>query len=160
MGHTLDVSGMYSDRLGLFGKGWLELLEGLGLSTPEALDAMVDVANVLQGNGGAPAIWRAFTAALDTTDHECESVGEVRKRASHAAAYTAWSEAVRKRLRVEGVDDDGPYRMLASMGATGMDSGDTANFSCLVQDWLEAVDGDFGAEQDVRTWAADISEAI
>jgi hypothetical protein len=66
LGHTLDVSGMYSDRLGLFGKGWLVLLEDLGLTKAQALNALVAVARVLQGTHGTLAIWKAFTSTLDT----------------------------------------------------------------------------------------------
>jgi len=155
LGHTLDVSGMYADRAGLFGKGWLRLLCAAGLERQRALNALAAVANTLQGPSGTQTIWRAFTTALDETD--CALVGRVPAQVSYAGAFTDWAAGIRQRLRVTGVDDDMPYRVLATAGAIGMAAVDMADFACLVQDWIEGTEQ---GEPQVAEWAADLTEAI
>jgi hypothetical protein len=150
---------MYSDRMGLFGKGWLRLLGTLGLSEPDALNALVAVARVLQGKEGTVAIWKAFTAVIDTPERGV--AGEVDSQAQYANAFSSWATALRQQLRHDGVDDDEPYRVLVGAGATGMTAMDMANFACLVQDWIDATDlGDSEITANVGTWAGDLTEAI
>ena len=132
LGHTLDTSGLYADRMGLFGKGWILLLQELGLDRPDALNALVDVATVLQGKDGTSAVWKAFTTALGTPDRGV--TGDVASQIPAATAFTVWATALRVRLRDEQVENDEPYRILAGAGATGMSAEDMANFACLVQD--------------------------
>jgi hypothetical protein len=159
LGHTLDTSGLYSDRAGLFGRGWLKLLRMLGLTKPAALDALVAVAGVLQGSDGTQAIWRAFTTVLDTPERGV--AGGVASQLLDAAAFGTWAADLRGRLRDEGVEDDGPYRALSSASATGMSTQDMSNFLCLVQDWIDAIElGDAEISADVRTWADTLPEAI
>jgi hypothetical protein len=156
LGHTLDVSGMYADRAGLFGKGWLQLLSASGLDRPQALNALAAVANTLQGTSGTQKIWKAFTTALDEPD--CGLVGRVQSQNSYAGAFANWAGVIRQRLRNESVDDDEPYRLLAAAGAVGMAPVDMADFAGLVQDWIDAEEQ--GELQAVSDWAADLTEAI
>lgn len=158
LGHTLDVSGMYSDRLGLFGKGWLVLLEDLGLTKAQALNALVAVARVLQGTHGTLAIWKAFTSTLDT--QERTPVGFVKSQGRTAQDFEEWTVGMRQRLRDEKVEDDAPFRALAAASATGMTNKDMDDFACLVQGWVEGTTEDDSTAEDLRSWAKDIAEAI
>ena len=158
LGHTLDTTGLFSDRAGLFGKGWLALLGALGLSHAEALNALVEVANVLQGPKGTHAIWKAFTAALEVPERDV--VGEPRDQVSHSASFREWATELRARLRDEAVEDDEPYRLLAGAGASGMSTSDMANFACLVQYWADGMDGGGSDAIEAATWAADTTEAL
>jgi ribonuclease HI len=159
LGHTLDISGMYSDRMGLFGKGWICLLQELGLDRPSALNALVAVANVLQGKDGTRTIWEAFTTSLGAPEREV--AGEVASQMPASKAFGVWAAALRLRLREELVESDEPYRILAAAGAVGMSAEDMANFACLVQDWIDAVElCDPDIDSDVRTWATDTADAV
>jgi hypothetical protein len=64
--HTLDPTGLYLDRAGVFGEGWVRLVEQLGLPRPQAIETLAAVSAVLQGQkAGTRLIWQAFTAELD-----------------------------------------------------------------------------------------------
>jgi hypothetical protein len=158
LGHTLDVTGMYSDRLGLFGNGWLVLLEDLGLQRAQALNALVAVARVLQGTHGTLAIWKAFTSTLDTQDRT--AVCSVKSQLRTAHGFEEWAAEMRQRLREEGVEDDEPFRVLAAASATGMANKDMDDFACLVQGWVEGTMENDSTAEDLRCWAKDTAEAI
>jgi hypothetical protein len=158
LGHTLDTTGLYSDRAGLFGEGWLTLLGELGLSRADAMNALVEVANALQGAAGTLSIWKAFTCVLEVSDRTV--AGEPREQVSYSTSFREWAAETRARLRQDGIEDDEPYRLLASAGAMGMASGDMANFACMVQDWSDTMEGGGAEAVDALAWATDLTDAI
>jgi hypothetical protein len=158
LGHTLDITGLLSDRAGLFGRGWLTLLEELGLEGAEAMNALVEVANVLQGPSGTLAIWKAFTSVLEVPDRTV--VGEPKEQISHSASFREWAAETRDRLRSEGIEDDEPYRLLAGAGAMGMSNSDMSNFACMVQAWSDGMEEGGEAALDAAGWAASTTDAI
>ena len=134
LGHTLDTSGVAAERNGLFGKGWIDLLDSLGLARPAALNALVAVAAVLHGPHGTLSLWEAFTSILDTPEAHITD-----QSAAHTTVYNEWAVSIRDRLRTLKITDDQPYRTLTSMCALGMTADDRSQFANLVQAWLDSL---------------------
>ncbi len=62
---SIDPSGLQMDRAGMFGQGWVRLLEELGLDTPESLAALAGVSKVLLSEKkGTRQVWLAFVEQL------------------------------------------------------------------------------------------------
>jgi hypothetical protein len=151
IGHTLDTTGLATERGGIFGKGWIQLLELMGLGRAEALNALVAVAEVLHGSKGTLAVWTAFTEALEdaTTSHL--------DNGSAGTDFERWALEIRGQLRALQTEDDEPFRVLCRMAARGMTNEDRDEFQWLVLGWLTQVELD---EPDRFEWAADLPDAV
>ena len=88
-GHTLDPSGLYTDRAGFFGRGWLPLLSDLGLTESLALNTLAMLTDLIQGQRGTFTIWSAFTATLDSPEAHVPGVKHVAPTAE-LADYDEW----------------------------------------------------------------------
>jgi hypothetical protein len=156
LGHTLDTTGIATERNGLFGRGWITLLGSLGLDRPDALNALVEVANELHGPNGTFAIWKAFTESLEenqcsTADNPTDPTGAADPR------YLEWLLDVRTELRRQAVEDDEPFRTLSAMTAPGMTSDDRLEFQDLVVSWT--VQNDI-LDPDRFGWATNLADAV
>jgi hypothetical protein len=128
LGHTLDDSGVAAERNGMFGAGWLGLLQRLGLRRHEALDALVAVSGTLHGDKGTSTLWRAFTTTLEMAAAESPP--------SPDADFDVWLLGVREQLREEGVAEDEPYRALSAMAAVGVTATNRTDFTYAVECWV------------------------
>jgi hypothetical protein len=152
IGHTLDATGMALERNGIFGKGWIELLADMGLGRPAALDALVAVASVLQGQDGTIAVWEAFTGSI-----EGASAAVLCETDESATPFMSWAVDVRALLRQLSTQEDEPYRALSRMVAAGMTAGDREEFGELVQGWLVLQEIDDDTKLD---WADSLPDAV
>jgi hypothetical protein len=158
IGHTLDTTGMAVERQGLFGKGWVPLLCGMGLNEPKALDTLVSVSEVLQGQDGVFSIWRAFTALMDTPE---AAIADLTHCSHFRDSYHEWAAEIREALLAMGVKEDAPFRLLAGMAARGMTKDDTETFVMYVQGWRELMaTGDIDDRQDAVEWAGCLEDVI
>ena len=148
IGHTLDPSGLFLDRAGFFGQGWVTLLLSLGLTRALALNTLASLSDLLQGIAGTYTIWTAFRAHLDTpeqsytavladTSHGNTSLGAT---AGLLRRYDCWRLYIRDRLNALHVTCDHPYRLLSKMAARGITQADRDMFEAHVTDWLYASD--------------------
>lgn len=157
LGHTLDATGLAAERAGVFGKGWVALLRGLGLGREEALNTLAEVAAAAQGPKGTLAIWQAFTTALDTPEDLVH--GRVLPSSASPAGFDEWLDGIRDRLKATCVTEDAPYRHLAMMLARGITVEDKTNFFWMVQGWCDQVAMP-GVMADRFDWASSLAEAI
>jgi hypothetical protein len=156
LGHTLDTTGIATERNGLFGRGWVTLLGSLGMDRPDALNALVEVANELHGPKGTFAIWKAFTESLE--ENHCSTADDPTDPTGAAdPQYLEWLLDVRTELRSQAVEDDEPFRTLSAMTASGMTSDDRLEFQDLVTSWI--VQNDI-MDPDRFGWATSLADAV
>ena len=65
-----DPTGLYSDRVGLLGQGWVGVLEECGLTTAKAEHLVFALAKAIQGPKGVRTIWGGFTSKLQALSLE------------------------------------------------------------------------------------------
>ena len=157
IGHTLDPTGLFVDRAGFFGNGWLSLLADLGLDRPLALNTLTSVSNLLQGTQGTFAVWSAFSAVVGTevgihpTDTAVSDSG--------SEEFDLWRQSTRAQLRHDQVEHDLPYRILARMATRSITDQDRDLFMGTVSDWQQSLTF-IECYRDAMAWAADLAEAI
>ena len=65
-----DPTGLYSDRVGLLGNGWVGVLEECGLTTSKAEHLVFSLTRAIHGPKGVRRIWGGFTSKLQALSLE------------------------------------------------------------------------------------------